>query len=73
MTKIEQLAADMGVKASDAQAFVNCLAVWIAKGLTLEQAIAKHMQQMERLASNATHPEMKAFVVECHGDLRAAA
>lgn len=49
----KELANLMGVTESDVKAFVACLSVWMAKGLPLEQAIAKHMSQMERFANNA--------------------
>jgi hypothetical protein len=51
---IKELAKLMGVTEGDVVAFVACLQVWLAKGLakglTLEQAISRHMDQMERLA-----------------------
>ena len=46
----KELAKLMGVTEGDVEAFVACLAVWLRKGLTLEQAITRHMDQMERLA-----------------------
>lgn len=49
----KELAKLMGVTETDVTAFVACLSVWTAKGYTLEQAIEKHIAQMERLASNA--------------------
>lgn len=49
----KELAKLMGVTEGDVKAFVACLSVWTAKGYTLEQAIEKHMAQMERLAGNA--------------------
>ena len=45
----KELAKLMGVTEGDVVAFVACLQVWLAKGLTLEQAIGRHMDQMERL------------------------
>ena len=52
MTKIETLAAQMNVSVKDCAAFIECLNVWIAKGMTLEQAIERHMSQMHRLVAN---------------------
>ena len=45
---IKELAKLMGVPEGDVVAFVACLQVWLSKGLTLEQAIGRHMDQMER-------------------------
>lgn len=50
---IQELAKEMNVSESDASAFVECLKVWINKGYSLEQAIAKHMQQMQRMVNEA--------------------
>jgi hypothetical protein len=75
MTKIAELAADMNVSENDMASFVNCLKVWTDKGMTLEQAIERNMQQMQRLvmASYERHPAMRAIVVDLYDDLRAAA
>ena len=51
-TKIAELAAEMGVTVGDLTGFAACLSLWVAKGYTLEQAIAKHMDQMNRFANN---------------------
>lgn len=50
---IQQLAAEMSMPLADVTAFVNCLKVWTDKGLSIEDAITKHMSQMARLASNS--------------------
>ena len=52
-SKIENLAAHMGVSPKDLAGFVACLGVWTAKGYSLEQAIEKNMDQMRRFVANA--------------------
>jgi hypothetical protein len=59
-----ELAITMNQKESDVIAFVECLKVWIAKGYSIEGAIARHMSQMERLVNNA-HKIDKSVIVEC--------
>jgi hypothetical protein len=61
---IEALAKEMGATVEDTKAFVAGLSVWTRKGYSVEQAIEKHMQQMYRIANNATNPLMKDVVVE---------
>ena len=53
MDEVKQLAADMGVSKADCLGFLDCLAVWLAKGYTLDQAIEKHMEQMKRLVNQS--------------------
>lgn len=50
---IQQLAAEMGVQESTLQSFVNCLRVWTDKGYSLEDAIKKHMDIMNRMKANS--------------------
>lgn len=47
-----ELAQLMNATESDVRAFVDCLSVWTAKGYSFEDAIAKHLRQMELLAAN---------------------
>lgn len=53
MNKIAELAALMNVTEADVSGFVAALSVWIAKGYSFEQAIAKNMEVMIGLANNA--------------------
>src|SRR5687768_9423331 len=48
-TSVENLAKEMGVSVNDLSGFVACLRVWMDKGYTMDEAIARHMQQMTRL------------------------
>ena len=48
---IKELAELMGQPEKDVMAFVNCLKVWTNKGLSIEEAINKHMEQMYKIAS----------------------
>ena len=52
--QVAELAALMGQKESDVQAFVDCLRIWINKGYSFEEAIERHMAQMNRMAERAT-------------------
>lgn len=61
---IAALAAHMNVSQSDVRAFVSCLKIYTDKGQTIEQAIASHMNQMERLANNAAHPALRQIAVD---------
>ncbi len=75
--QIEVLAAQMGVSVGDLEGFLAALAVWMAKGYSLEAAIEKHMAQMHRIANHAI-PLAEAlsrspiFVGSFYDDLRAA-
>lgn len=71
MDKIEALAKHMGVTTADLAGFIECLRVWIAKGYTMEQAIERHMAQMNRLANNSAHHALRAIAVEAHSELAA--
>lgn len=68
VNQIESLAAEMGVSAADLTSFVNCLRIWTDKGLSIEEAIERHQQQMNRFANNAIElarsPDMRGLVVE---------
>jgi hypothetical protein len=61
-----EIAAEMGVSLSDLDSFVNCLRVWTDKGLSLEEAVERHLEQMQRMANNA-------WVLACSPDMRALA
>jgi hypothetical protein len=50
---ISELAKMMNQSESDVSAFVECLRVWMNKGMTIEQAVERHMTQMTRFANNA--------------------
>lgn len=62
------LAKLMNVSETDVVAFVNCLAVHINKGLSLEEAIEKHMEIMTGMVAGAERfaktGAAKALVVE---------
>jgi hypothetical protein len=60
---IAELAALMGQKESDVVAFIDCLRVWMNKGYSLEESIARHMAQMARMIDQG-HKIDKSFVVE---------
>jgi hypothetical protein len=60
---VQQLAVIMNMPESDVQAFVNCLRVWTDKGHGIEAAIAKHSEQMMRLACNS-HVLPKSIVID---------
>lgn len=53
MNKVQKLAAEIGVTENDLAGFIECLQVWVVNGYTFDQAIAKHMEQMNRLLNNA--------------------
>ena len=53
-TKIEALAAEMGVTVADVEGFVVGLSVWVNKGYSLVDAIAKHSDQMARFVNHGT-------------------
>ena len=59
---IQELAKLMEQKESDVKSFVECLKVWTSKGLTLEQAIEKHMSQMTRLAERSNKISKKVVI-----------
>lgn len=50
---IKELAVLMDVPEADAQTFVDCLRIWTDKGYTLDEAIAKHIAQMNRIVNHA--------------------
>lgn len=45
---VEELAVLCGIRKSEMVSFINCLSVWTSKGYNLEQALAKHMEQIKR-------------------------
>lgn len=47
----KQIAELLNVSESDAESFVNCLRVWTDKGYTIEQAIGRHVAQINRFAA----------------------
>lgn len=65
---IKQLAVEMNMPESDVEVFVTCLRIWILnKGLSLDEAIAKHMRVMESLVDfchNMTTEEKRLFVID---------
>lgn len=61
---IPELATLMNATEADTAAFVQCLSVWVSKGCSIEQAIDRHMAQMERFANAAATDQMKALAVE---------
>ena len=52
-SKIEALASLLNASVADVVGFVDCLRVWTDKGLTVEQAIERHMATMRRMMSKA--------------------
>ncbi len=73
MDTINELAKEMNVSPTDVLAFVRCLRVWVEKGYTFEQAIAKHSAQMNRLASHSLKLDAKALIVPMYDELREVA
>lgn len=71
--RIVELAAEMNAAPADVATFVKCLAIWTSKGYTVEQAIHRHMRQMERLVNKATQLPAREIIVSMYDDLRAAA
>ena len=72
---MKELAEMMGVSVSDVQGFVDCLRVWIDKGLTLDEAIERHQAQMVRMVNNAVTladrlSGSKEFVGGLHDSMR---
>jgi hypothetical protein len=62
-TQIQNLAAMTGQSEADVMRFLTCLSVWTSRGYTFEQAVAKNLQTVERIAERAlTIP--KSLVVE---------
>ena len=51
--QIKALAAEMGVAEGDVLAFVACLRVWMDKGYTLDEALARHAEAMRVIVNNA--------------------
>lgn len=47
----QEMASEMGVSVADVESFINCLRVWTNKGYSVEMAIHKHMEQMNRMVS----------------------
>ena len=75
---IAELANLMGQTESDVNGFINCLAIWIRKGYSLEEAIERNMRQMTRLAENSHRwsrelAKDEMFVGELYDGLRAQA
>jgi len=69
---IETLAAEMNISPADLSSFIACLRVWLCKGYTLEQAIERHMAQMDRLAANCTNRALRDVTINLYDELRAA-
>lgn len=44
--KLGALADQMGVSRDDARSFLSAVGFWMAKGLSFDQAVEKHMQIM---------------------------
>ena len=53
MDKITTLAKEMNVTENDLIGFLSAIKLWMNKGYTMEDAIAKNMQQMTRLVNNS--------------------
>jgi hypothetical protein len=71
MTRNE-LASLMNVNETDLDSFINCLRVWTNKGLSLEDAIDRHMTQMKNLVTNSTDRRLRDIAVESYDELRTA-
>ena len=71
MQTLTTLAAEMNVKASDLAAFVECLRIWLAKGYSLEQAIERHMAQMNRLVNHSLKLPKQALAESLYEEFRA--
>ena len=54
MNKIAELAKEMNVTENDLIGFASVLKLWMDKGYTMEEAIAKNRQQMVRLVNNCS-------------------
>lgn len=71
---VEQFAKTCGVSANDATAFIECLRIWVAKGHSIEAAIAKHMATMSTLVAG-THEigegVRREFAAGLYDELRA--
>lgn len=52
--QIKELAELMGVTERDASDFVEGLRIWTAKGYSLQEAIARHMDLMGRVLKAST-------------------
>lgn len=52
-TEIQKLAAMTGQSEADVMRFLICLSVWTSKGYTFEQAVARNLQTVERIAERA--------------------
>lgn len=50
---ITELATALNTTEANAREFLSCLAIWTRKGYTVEQAIEKHMSQMQRFMDAA--------------------
>lgn len=70
--EIQKLAEMTGQSEADVARFLVCLSVWTSKGYTFEQAVAKNLQTVERIAERA-HLIPKSLVAGMYDDLRAAA
>lgn len=53
MDKITTLAKEMNVTENDLIGFLSAIKVWMDKGYTMEDAIAKNLEQMTRLVNNS--------------------
>jgi hypothetical protein len=51
--EIQKLAAMTGQSEADVTRFLTCVSVWTAKGYSFEQAIAKNLETVQRIADNA--------------------
>jgi hypothetical protein len=45
--KIEALAKSLGVSFADAESFLACIAFWMNKGLSMQDAIKAHAKTMQ--------------------------
>ena len=53
MNAINAIANELNAPLDEVVGFIDCLRVWTDKGLTVEQAIERHMATMRRLVSKA--------------------
>jgi hypothetical protein len=45
--KIEALAKSLGVSFADIESFIDCVAFWMSKGLSMQGAIKMHLETMQ--------------------------
>lgn len=68
---IKELAEMTGQSENDTRAFLACVGYWMDKGLSFEDAVAKHQRTMERLVNkcwnpytNNEHPALRAIAID---------